>query len=87
MQAVVVHPGFLPQTGAFTKKRKATWKIRKFKNKGQVGFRAAPKAGGGTGAPLSQSQEAEARWEFSLAASNLPKAIASDIRRFLRLVS
>ena len=30
---------------------------------------------------------AAARWEFSLAASNLPKAIAPDIRRLLRLVS
>lgn len=58
-----------------------------FKNKAEVGFRAAPTASGGTGAALTQSQEAEARWEFSLAASNLPKAIAPDIRRFLRLVS
>lgn len=55
-----------------------------FKNKGAVGFRAAP---GGPGGPLSATQEAEARWEFSLAASNLPAAIAPDIRRFLRLVS
>ena len=30
---------------------------------------------------------AAARWEFSIAASNLPKAIAPDIRRLLRLVS
>ncbi len=58
-----------------------------FKNKGEVGFRAAPTEGGGTGAPLTKSQEAEARWEFSLAASNLPEAIAPDIRSFLRLVS
>ena len=34
-----------------------------------------------------QAQEAEARWEFSLAASNLPAAIAPDIRRLLRLCS
>ena len=53
------------------------------RNKAMVGFRTAPTAGGA----LSQSQEAEARWEFSLAASNLPKTIASDIRGFLRLVS
>lgn len=52
------------------------------KNKQQVSFKAAD-----SGVPLSHAQEAEARWEFSLAASNLPKAIAPDIRRFLRLVS
>ena len=56
-------------------------------NKAQVGFRLAPTAGGGTGGALSQEQRAEARMEFSLAASNLPKAISPDIRRFLRLVS
>jgi hypothetical protein len=55
-----------------------------FKNKEQVGFRAV--AGGGMTA-LTREQEAEARWEFSLAASNLPKTIAPDIRRLLRLVS
>lgn len=53
-----------------------------FKNKAEVVFKAAE-----GGAPLSQSQEKEARWEFSLAASNLPKAIAPDLRQFLRLVS
>lgn len=53
-----------------------------FKNKEQVGFR--PIEGGGS---LTKEQEAEARWEFNLAASNLPKAIAPDIRRLLRLVS
>ena len=58
-----------------------------FKNKAEVGFRAAPTESGAPGGPLSQSQEAEARWEFSIAASNLPKAIAPDIRKFLRLVS
>lgn len=42
---------------------------------------------GAPGAPLTPSQEAEARWEFSIAASNLPKTIAPDIRRLLRLVS
>ncbi|MDI1336695.1 MAG: PilZ domain-containing protein [Lacunisphaera sp.] len=52
------------------------------KNKQQVGFKSA-----GSGVPLSPAQEAEARWEFSLAASNLPTAIAPDIRKFLRLVS
>jgi PilZ domain len=57
------------------------------KNKGEVGFRAAPTGGGAPGVPLSKTQEAEARWEFSLAASNLPGTIAPDIRRFLRLVS
>ena len=46
-----------------------------------------PTAGGAPGAPLSKAQEVEARWEFSIAASNLPKAIAPDIRKFLRLVS
>lgn len=55
-----------------------------FKNKEQVGFRALE--GGGT-TVLTREQEAEARWEFSLAASNLPKTIAPDIRRLLRLVS
>lgn len=55
-----------------------------FKNKERVGFRAVE--GGGT-TPLTPAQEAEARWEFSLAASNLPKTIAPDIRRLLRLVS
>ncbi len=58
-----------------------------FANKAAVGFRAAPTENGGTGGPLTKAQEAEARWEFSLAASNLPKAIAPDIRRLLRLVS
>ena len=57
------------------------------KNKAEVRFKAAPTEKGDTGAPLSQAQEAEARWEFSLAASNLPAAIAPDIRKFLRLVS
>ena len=55
-----------------------------FKNKEQVRFKAAE---AGDGVPLSRSQEVEARWEFSLAASNLPKAIAPDIRKLLRLVS
>jgi hypothetical protein len=53
-----------------------------FKNKEQVRFKGI--AGGQA---LSKAQEAEARWEFSLAASNLPKTIAPDIRRLLRLVS
>lgn len=52
-----------------------------FKNKEQVRFKAAD------GSTLTRAQEVEARWEFSLAASNLPKAIAPDIRRLLRLVS
>src|SRR5258708_32675232 len=56
-----------------------------FKNKGEVRFKAAE--GGDTAMALSKAQEAEARWEFSLAASNLPAAIAPDIRKFLRLVS
>jgi hypothetical protein len=58
-----------------------------FANKAAVGFRAAPTEHGGTGGPLTKAHEAEARWEFSLAASNLPKTIAPDIRRLLRLVS
>ena len=55
------------------------------KNKEQVRFK--PAEASDTGAPLSRAQEVEARWEFSIAASNLPKAIAPDIRRLLRLVS
>ena len=55
-----------------------------FKNKEQVHFKAAE---GSEGINLSRSQEVEARWEFSIAASNLPKTIAPDIRRLLRLVS
>ena len=55
------------------------------KNKEQVRFKSAET--GATGAPLERSRELEARWEFSLAASNLPKAIAPDIRKLLRLVS
>src|SRR6478609_11852987 len=54
-----------------------------FKNKEQVRFKTAD----GGSSPLSKMQELDARWEFSLAASNLPKAIAPDIRRLLRLVS
>lgn len=56
-----------------------------FENKAQVHFKAAE--GGDTGMALSRAQEGEARWEFSLAASNLTPAIAPDIRRLLRLVS
>jgi len=56
-----------------------------FKNKEQVRFKAVE--GGDTGMALSRAQDGEARWEFSLAASNLPQAIAPDIRRLLRLVS
>ena len=56
-------------------------------NKKQVRFKAVPTERGGSDAPLSAAQEAEARWEFSLAASNLPKAIAPDLRKFMRLVS
>lgn len=52
-----------------------------FKNKEQVRFKAAD------GASLMKSHEVDARWEFSLAASNLPKSIPPDIRRLLRLVS
>ncbi len=57
-----------------------------FKNKSEVAFRAAPGDNRNTGA-LGRDQEAEARLEFSVAASNLPKTIPPDIRRFLRLVS
>ena len=56
-------------------------------NKKQVTFRLAPTEGGATGAALTAAQESEARWEFSLAASNLPAAIPADLRKFLRLVS
>ena len=55
-----------------------------FKNKEQVRFKTA---GGGDDGHLSKSHELDARWEFSLAASNLPKTIAPDIRKLLRLVS
>ncbi len=55
------------------------------KNKEKVLFRAV--GSGHTGMALSRAQETEARWEFSIAASNLPKDIAPDIRRLLRLVS
>jgi hypothetical protein len=55
------------------------------KNKQEVTFRTAE--GGTTGAPLTKAQEAEARWEFSIAASNLPKALPAELRRFLRLIS
>jgi hypothetical protein len=58
-----------------------------FKNKAAVTFRAAPTEKGGSGSALTQSQEAEARWEFNLAASNLPAAIPPDVRGFLRLMS
>jgi len=58
-----------------------------FKNKEQMRFYAVATAGGDAGIQLVRSQELDARWEFSLAASNLPKTVAPDIRRFLRLVS
>lgn len=58
-----------------------------FKNKADVTYRAAPLDNGAPGMPLTKAQEAEARWEFSIAASNLPKALAPDLRRLLRLVS
>ena len=54
-----------------------------FKNKESVRFKVAD----GPDTPLAKPQELDARWEFSLAASNLPKSIAPDIRRLLRLVS
>lgn len=55
------------------------------KNKEHVHFRNADGAESGIG--LSKALEYEARLEFSIAASNLPKTIAPDIRRLLRLVS
>jgi hypothetical protein len=55
------------------------------KNKAQVHFRSAET--GDAGAPLPRSQEMEARWEFSLAASNLPKTVPPDIIKLLRLMS
>ena len=58
-----------------------------FKNKGEVRLKALPGKGVDSSAPLTPAQEAEARWEFSLAASNLPTTIAPDIRKLLRLVS
>jgi hypothetical protein len=58
-----------------------------FKNKQEVRFKAVSEQGASSERPLSVAQVAEARWEFSLAASNLPKAIPPDVRKFLRLVS
>lgn len=52
------------------------------KNKESVRFKGAD----GT-ATLTKMQELDARWEFSLASSNLPKSIPPDIRRLLRLAS
>lgn len=52
------------------------------KNKESVRFKGAD----GT-ATLTKMQELDARWEFSLASSNLPKSIPPDIRRLLRLTS
>ncbi|MBI2496998.1 MAG: PilZ domain-containing protein [Opitutae bacterium] len=57
------------------------------KNKEQVRLYVVASGGGDAGIQLVRSQEMDARWEFSLAASNLPKALAPDLRRFLRLVS
>lgn len=56
-------------------------------NKKQVRFRAAPTERGEPAAALTAGQEAEARWEFSVAASNLPKTLPPELRRFLKLVS
>ena len=56
-------------------------------NKAQVVFRAPPTEKGSPGASVTAEQAAAARWEFSLAASNLPKSIPADIRGFLRLMS
>jgi hypothetical protein len=59
-----------------------------FKNKEQVRFYAVASGGGDAGIHLTKNQELDARWEFSLAASNLPaKVFAADIRRLLRLTS
>jgi hypothetical protein len=58
-----------------------------FKNKEHVRFRGLAAGGGDTGVALNRNQELDARWEFSLAGSNLPKTLAPDIRRLLRLVS
>lgn len=56
-------------------------------NKKQVAFRSAPTESGAQGGALVSSQVEEARWEFSLAASNLPKTIPPELKKFLRLVS
>ena len=55
------------------------------KNKEQVHFRSMEASDAGS--PLTKNQELDARWEFSLAGSNLPAAIAPDIIKLLRLVS
>jgi hypothetical protein len=65
----------------------ATAGANMFENKQAVTFRAAPNDSGATGAPVSGTQETEAKWEFGLAASNLPAAIPADVRKFLRLMS
>lgn len=43
-------------------------------------------SGGSADAPtmLSGSDEAEARWEFAVAASNLPESVPVDVRKFFR---
>jgi hypothetical protein len=56
-------------------------------NKQQVRFKSVNAEGLASDRPLSDAQIAEARWEFSLAASNLPKVVPPDIRKFMRLVS
>lgn len=56
-------------------------------NKKQVAFRAAPTESGAPGGALTSSQVEEARWEFSVAASNLPKNLPPELKKFLRLVS
>lgn len=43
----------------------------------------ADEAPGGGGGPLSATQAAEARWQFSLIVSNLPPAVPADVQRFL----
>jgi hypothetical protein len=58
-----------------------------FKTKEQVRFKAVTNEGVASDKTLSDTQLAEARWEFNLAASNLPKAIPAELRKFLRLVS
>lgn len=58
-----------------------------FRNKEQVRYRAVAVDGSDSGITLARTQELDARWEFSLAASNLPKEIPADVRRLLRLVS
>jgi len=50
--------------------------------KESVRFKPTSSTGGDTPSFLSRTQEADARWEFAIAASNLPAAVPADLRKF-----